>query len=140
MVRASRRPFGVTFAVIWAIVLAGLLLARAAGQGAVPAVLPEGVLSGLALTAVQGTLAGGLLFVGLLVFKLVSWGRRLAMLTFLLAAAGSILTILSGSLFAFVVVALDVTAVFMLGMHAESFRSKRPDIDDSGSATHFGAP
>jgi hypothetical protein len=140
MVRTTRRPIGVTFAVCWGIVLAGILAARAMGHEAAPPVLPEGLLTDAALTAVQGVLAFALATASVCVYKLASWARRLGMLVFLLAAGGTALTLLSGSLFGFVVVALDLTAILLLFMHGDAFRSERPDIDDTGSATHFGAP
>jgi hypothetical protein len=140
MVQTERRPFGVVYAAAWGLAMTAMLLARAAGQEAVPALLPSGVVTPITLIGIQAGLAAALFLTAAGVYKLVSWSRRPAMFAFLLATAGTTLQALEGSLFAFVVIALNLAAIVCLVMDSEAFRNERPEVDDSGSAVYFGTP
>lgn len=115
-----------------------MLAARAAGQSAVPPLLPEAVIDGAPLVAAQGLLAVLLLLAGVFVYRLTSWARRPAMVAFLLAGVATAATLINFSMLGFVVALLDASAVVVLVMHADVFRTERPEIDDSGSASKFG--
>ncbi|MEF8831660.1 MAG: hypothetical protein V5A23_09020 [Halobacteriales archaeon] len=138
MARSTRRPFGVIFAATWGLVQAGMLTARATGQSAVPALLPEAVLDGALLVAAQGLLAVLLLLAGVFVYRQTAWARRPAMFAFLLAGATTAATLIDFSMLGFVIALLDASAVVVLVMHADAFHSERPEIDDSDSASKFG--
>ena len=140
MAQTERRPFAVVFAAGWGLALAAMLLARAGGQEAVPALLPTGVVTPSTLLLAQVSLAAFVFGTAAGVYKLVAWCRRPAMAAYLLATAGTTLPAIEGSLFAFVVIALNTAAIVGLAMHPDSFSSGRPEVDDSGSAVYFGTP